>query len=129
MVGKGSKVYSILHGVCPRCQEGKMFKYGPYKAVDFTRMNDRCAHCGQSFEPEPDFYQGAMYVSYGLSTGIFLFVGVLMLFYLELGFLVTFTTIGIVAVLLLPVIFRVSRVTWLNIFVSYKPTPSGQSRP
>ncbi len=70
-----------------------------------------------------------MYVSYGLSTGIFLLLGVLMLFYLELGYLVTFSTIGIVALVLLPVIFRVSRVTWLNIFVNYKPYTSERSRP
>ena len=89
-------------------------------------MHARCVACGQAFEPEPDFYQGAMYVSYGLSTGVFLAVGVLMLFYLDLGYLVTFSTIGVVAVALLPVLFRVSRLVWLNLFVNYKPGISGK---
>jgi hypothetical protein len=106
---------------------GKGVKYGPYQNFDFASMHDRCATCGQAFEPEPDFYQGAMYVSYGLSTGLFLAVGVLMLFYLDLGYLVTFSAIGLVAVALLPVLFRVSRLVWLNLFVNYKPGVSRQS--
>ncbi len=126
MFGKGSKLYSVLHGVCPRCHEGKVFKYGPYQSLDFTRMNDRCSYCNQAFEPEPDFYQGAMYVSYGLSTGLFLLVGVLLLFYLELGYIATFSIIGAIAILLLPVLFRVSRIIWLNLFVRYKPLPPKQ---
>jgi hypothetical protein len=72
MIHKGSKLYSVVHGVCPRCQEGKVFKYAPYKNLDFVRMNGHCPVCNLEFEPEPDFYQGAMYVSYGLSTGLFL---------------------------------------------------------
>ena len=126
MVGKGSKLYSIWHGVCPRCQQAKVFRYGPYQNFDFTAMHTRCAACGQAFEPEPDFYQGAMYVSYALSTGLFLAVGVIMLFYLDLSYLVSFSTIGVVAVALLPVLFRVSRLVWLNLFVSYKPGISRQ---
>jgi uncharacterized protein (DUF983 family) len=125
MLGKGSKMYSILHGVCPRCQGGKMFKYGPYQRLEFTQMNERCVSCGQTFEPEPDFYQGGMYVSYALSTGLFMVIGVICLFYLELSFLISFSIIGVVAIILLPVIFRVSRVVWLNIFVNYKPLSPG----
>jgi hypothetical protein len=121
MIHKGSKLYSVLQGVCPRCQEGKVFKYAPYKNVDFTRMNEHCPVCNLEFEPEPDFYQGAMYVSYGLSTGLFLVIGVVMLFYLDAGYLVTFAAIGLVAVGLLPVFFRVSRLVWLNLFVNYRP--------
>ena len=122
MTGKGSKLYSVIYGVCPRCQESNVFTYAPYKSIEFTRMNDHCNHCRQAFEPEPDFYQGAMYVSYGLSTALFLAVGVLMLFYLNLGYLITFSSMGVIAILSLPVIFRVSRLIWLNIFVGYRPS-------
>jgi hypothetical protein len=121
MIPKGSKLYSVAHGVCPRCQEGKVFKSAPYKSLDFTEMNEFCSVCKLEFAPEPDFYQGAMYVSYALSTGLFLLIGVVMLFYLDLGYLVTFSAIGLVAVGLLPVFFRVSRLVWLNLFVSYRP--------
>jgi hypothetical protein len=57
---------------------------------------------------------------------LFLAVGVLMLFYLDLGYLITFSTIGVVGVVLLPVLFRVSRLVWLNLFVHYKPGVSRQ---
>jgi uncharacterized protein (DUF983 family) len=120
MIGKGSKMYSVLHGVCPRCQEGKVFKYAPYKQRDFALMNDRCSVCGLAFEPELDFYQGAMYVSYCLSTGLFLVVGIILLFYLEVGYAVTFLAILLLSIGLLPVFFRVSRLVWLNLFVSYR---------
>jgi uncharacterized protein (DUF983 family) len=122
MIHKGSKLYSVVHGVCPRCQEGKVFKYAPYKNLDFVRMNGHCPVCNLEFEPEPDFYQGAMYVSYGLSTGLFLLMGVVMLFYLNLGYGVTFSAIGLAGVGLLPVFFRVSRLVWLNLFIPYRPS-------
>jgi hypothetical protein len=112
--------------VCPHCQEGKVFKYAPFKKIDFTQMHTHCVHCRQAFEPEPDFYQGAMYVSYGLSRALFMFVGVFMLFYLELGYIVTFSIMGVIAILSLPLIFRVSRLIWLNIFVNYRPLGAKQ---
>jgi uncharacterized protein (DUF983 family) len=121
MIPKGSKLYSILHGVCPHCQEGEIFKSAPYSQLDFTEMNRNCSVCGQAFDPEPDFYQGAMYVSYGLSTGVFLAVGIVMLFYFELGYVITFSAILLVGIVLLPVFFRISRLVWLNLFVSYHP--------
>jgi uncharacterized protein (DUF983 family) len=129
MPGKGSKIYSVVNGVCPRCQERKVFKYGPYSSIEFTEMHEHCAHCGQAFEPEPDFYQGAMYVSYGLSSALFLSVGVLLLFVLDMGYVLTFSFLGVLAVLSLPVIFRVSRLIWLNFFVSYQPPAAKQVQP
>jgi hypothetical protein len=62
-----------------------------------------------------------MYVSYALSTGLFLGLGVILLFYLELGYVVTFSAILLVSIGLLPVLFRVSRLVWLNLFVRYRP--------
>ncbi|CAA9339534.1 MAG: hypothetical protein AVDCRST_MAG56-7846 [uncultured Cytophagales bacterium] len=118
---KGNKLYSVLHGVCPRCQEGKVFRFAPYRNLDFSKMNEQCSVCSLVFEPEPDFYQGAMYVSYGLSTGLFLAVGVVLLFYLELGYGITFAAILLLGIGLLPVLFRVSRLVWLNLFFNYRP--------
>jgi hypothetical protein len=128
MIGKGSKLYSVLHGVCPRCQKEKVFTNPPFKSIDFTEMNERCSQCGQAFEPEPDFYQGAMYVSYGLSSALFLTVGVLLLFFLNLGYVVTFSIMGVIAIVSLPIIFRVSRLIWLNLFVSYRPSSVKQAQ-
>jgi hypothetical protein len=35
-------------------------------------MPDYCSVCGLKFNPEPGFYTGAMYVSYGLSVSLFI---------------------------------------------------------
>jgi hypothetical protein len=89
-------------------------------------MNERCTACGQSFEPEPDFYQGAMYVSYGLTTGMFMAVGFVMLFVFEINMWLTFGAIILLSILLLPLFYRVSRLIWLNLFVRYKPIERGR---
>lgn len=121
MIHKGSKIYSVVHGVCPRCQEGRIFKYGPYRQLNFTEMNETCGRCGQSLEIEPDFYQGAMYVSYGLTTGLLMSVCLFLLLVVHLELATTFIAIALIGLLLLPVIYRLSRVIWINIFVSYAP--------
>jgi uncharacterized protein (DUF983 family) len=121
MFHKGSKLYSILHGVCPRCQEGKVFRFAPYRNADFSLINDHCPACNLKFVPESDFYQGAMYISYGMSTGLFVTLGAILLFYLELDYVVTFSVIMLIGIGLLPVIFQVSRLMWLNLFVATDP--------
>jgi uncharacterized membrane protein YedE/YeeE len=44
-------------------------------------MPDACPVCHQTYEPEPGFYYGAMYISSGFSTALLLAIGFL-LFYL-----------------------------------------------
>ena len=72
--GKG---LSLLHGKCPRCQSGKMFKYHAFNLQKFTEMNDDCSVCGLHFEIEPGFFWGAMYISYTITTGMMLVLGAL----------------------------------------------------
>lgn len=118
---KPSLLYTILNAKCPRCREGDMFPPGTLYTRQFAAMYPKCPCCGQTFEPEPGYYYGAMYVSFGFSTGIFL--GVL----LVLSFLVEEITMGmvlglvlVIAVGLLPVTFRLSRALWINIFIRYE---------
>ncbi|QNF35947.1 DUF983 domain-containing protein [Adhaeribacter swui] len=97
-----------------------MFPKGTLYSRRFADMHKNCACCGQDFEPEPGYYYGAMFVSYAISTAIFLAV------ILGLSFLVkeVTTTMVLVSILvivvgLLPITFRLSRVLWINIFVRY----------
>ena len=70
--GKGSKIYSIVTCKCPKCHEGRMFPaHTLYHPAKFNKMNARCEVCNQSFEPEPGFYFGSMFVSYGVNTAFF----------------------------------------------------------
>ena len=82
-------------------------------------MNPTCPVCGHAFEREPGFFQGAMYVSYGLGT---LWLGVLGI----AAHFVVVPVIGlagavvfIVAVHLasVPTMFRYSRVIWAHVNV------------
>ncbi len=72
-----SKGLAILKAKCPQCQSGKMFKKSALKLNGFTEMFDTCNVCGLTFEVEPGFFWGAMYVSYGITTGMMLVIGVL----------------------------------------------------
>ncbi|PIQ20504.1 MAG: DUF983 domain-containing protein [Cytophagales bacterium CG18_big_fil_WC_8_21_14_2_50_42_9] len=118
---KVSLLSSIFRTKCPRCREGNMFTSSNLYSPKFADMHANCPCCGQVFEPEPGFYYGAMYVSFALSTGIFL--GVL----LVLSFLVEEITLPMVLIAvviivlgMLPIMFRVSRAIWINIFIHYE---------
>ena len=73
------------------------------------------------YEKEPGFYYGAMYVSFGISTALFLAV-LFTLNYLveEITFTMVMATIVAIVIGLLPITFRVSRAIWINIFEHYE---------
>ena len=98
-----------------------MFPEGTLYTTKFAQMHPSCPCCGQSFEPEPGYYFGAMFVSYAISTAIFLVaLFVLNLLLEEITMLVVFVTVVGVVIGLLPIIFRLSRSLWINIFVRYE---------
>ncbi len=116
-----SVLYSILAVKCPRCREGNMFPEGTLYSTKFANMHPACPCCGQTFEPEPGYYYGAMYVSFAFNVAIFLVA------FFVLSQLVQEVTIpmllGVVAVLVigfLPIIFRLSRAIWIHIFIRYE---------
>ena len=116
-----SLMYSILTTKCPRCREGNMFPKGTLYSTKFAYMHKACPCCRQPFEPEPGYYFGAMFVSYGISTAIFLVAFfVLNLLLEEITMLVVFITVVGVVIGFLPIIFRLSRSLWINIFVRYE---------
>lgn len=121
MFGKGTKIYGIAKGKCPRCHEGEMFpNHNPYDLKHMTDINSECDVCGQTFEPEPNFYYGAMYVSYAYTVAIFVASYVISSLILNLGiWYVIGSTVGSL-IILSPFVFRLSRTTWLHINVKYQ---------
>jgi len=120
-IAKVSLLSSILRAKCPRCREGNMFMPGNLYSRKFSDMHPNCPCCGQTFEPEPGFYYGAMYVSFGLSTGIFLGVILVLNFLVaEITMAMVLITVMVIVVGLLPVMFRLSRAIWINIFIHYE---------
>lgn len=113
---KGYKLGGVLKEKCPQCQVGDVFHAAKSAFDIFPKMKATCDSCGYHFEREPGFYQGAMFVSYGLS----LVEGVFVFFVLKLAFpmMDSLTIVGlIIAVITLLSMrnFRLSRMIWLYI--------------
>ena len=120
MLKKGSKLYSILTGTCPKCHEESMYlEKNPYKLNDLYKMNDTCSHCHTQYLIEPSFFYGAMYVSYGLTVGIG--VAIFVISNVIIGFPVKPTFIGIIVVIiaLMPVTARLARNIYINMFIAF----------
>ena len=120
MLGKGSKLYSILFLKCPRCHEGEFLEAHPYKLSNFNKVKQHCPKCNLKYSIEPSFYYGSMYVSYGVGVAVAIAVFVLtLIFGLDLSILEVFGSIVVVLVLAMPWIAAVSKSIWANFFFSY----------
>lgn len=118
---KGTKLYSILTGTCPVCQEESMYKEpNPYKLLKIFKMHERCSHCHTKYKIEPSFFFGAMYVSYGLGVAIAVAAFIVVHLFFGGGLMATFIGIIGTLIVLMPIIIRVSRNIWINIFLNYK---------
>ncbi|WP_342747885.1 DUF983 domain-containing protein [Nonlabens arenilitoris] len=82
-------------------------------------MNERCSHCGTKYKIEPSFFYGSMYVSYGVGIAIAMAAFVICYFLLNLSRWNIFLVITSISVLSLPIVIRVSRNIWINIFMDY----------
>lgn len=122
MFGKGSKLYSIATAKCPKCHEGDLFlDPNPYHLKNMDKMHVNCPVCEQPSEPEPNFYYGAMYVSYAYTVALFVATYIISAVFIGLGMWTTVGILGGVLVVLGPYLFRLSRITYLNFFVKYDP--------
>ena len=111
-----STTTALLALRCPRCHRGPLFKH-PAASLGFSDMYDTCVVCEQTYEPEPGFYFGAMYISFGFAVTIFAAVGVL-LYYLDHDpdtwvYVVVTAAITLVTT---PLVFRYSRAIMLYFF-------------
>ncbi|MGZ3903866.1 MAG: DUF983 domain-containing protein [Bacteroidia bacterium] len=115
---KKTRLYSVLFNKCPRCHKGNFFEgNNPYNFSNFTKQNDHCPVCGESFTREPGFYYGAMYASYALNIalGVGLFILTNVIF--DLGVVTFLWTFIISAIVLWPWLYRTGRLFWINLFV------------
>jgi len=79
-------------------------------------MNSACSSCEASFEPEPGFYFGAMYVSYGFTITLFILIWVLLRLFFNPPDWVYVLAITSAAVVFTPINFRYSRILFLYWF-------------
>lgn len=92
-------------------------------------MHANCPNCGLKYEREPGFFIGAMYVNYAFSVAIIVAAGItLNVFDIYNIYTFLLTVVGAI-LLLLPFLFRYSRILFLHLFggVSYKSDKMNQS--
>ncbi len=120
-----SFIQSLLFLRCPKCRTGKMFQHKPYSFKGITSLNKSCPHCNTSYQLEPSFFYGSMYVSYALGVALAVAVYVLLLF-LGLGqyALTSFFIIATAIVVLAPYVYQLSKVVWASFFIKYDPKKS-----
>ncbi len=122
MLKKGYKLYSILTGSCPRCHEESMYlDKNPYHMGKIFKMHERCSHCDLKYKIEPSFFYGAMYVSYGVGIAFAVAAFVIANLFLGADLVETFIAIIATLVVFMPIIMRLSRNIWINMFVKYDP--------
>jgi uncharacterized protein (DUF983 family) len=122
MLKKGSKLYSILTGTCPKCQLENMYiNKNPYVLTDTMKMHDHCSHCGTRYKMEPNFFFGAMYVSYGVAVFIGILIFLATYFIFDAGMKSSFIAIFVGLIVLMPWVTRVSRNIYINMFMHYDP--------
>lgn len=128
MCKKGSKLNSIVHGTCPRCQKDNMYKSkNSFNIFTATIMNEKCANCGLRYMIEPAFFYGAMYVSYGVGIAFGFAAFIITKLLLETSLMTSFIAIVATLIVFYGIIMRISRNIWINIFVSYKPEARGEN--
>ncbi|MFN7099603.1 MAG: DUF983 domain-containing protein, partial [Flavobacterium sp.] len=117
---KGSKLYSILTGTCPKCHNESMYlQKNPWHLAQVLKMHENCSHCGLRYQLEPSFFYGAMYVSYGLNVAIGVAAFIVSFFFFKSNLKEAFAAIIIALLVLFPFVLRWARNIYINMFVSY----------
>ncbi|MDO5978262.1 DUF983 domain-containing protein [Flavivirga spongiicola] len=120
MFKKGTKLYSILTGTCPKCHEESMFKNkNPYILSQALSMHEHCSNCKTKYKIEPSFFYGSMYVSYPVGIAFATAAFVISFFVFNASIHIVFISIIATLIVFMPIILRLSRNIWINFFMSY----------
>ena len=120
MIKKGSKIYSILTGSCPKCHGESMYENkNPYVLSDVLKIKEKCSHCETKYRLEPSFFYGSMYVSYGVGIAFAVAAFIISHLFFDSSLNVSFISIIGTLVVFGPIIMRLSRNIWINMFVNY----------
>ncbi len=123
MFKKGSKIYGILSGVCPKCHEESMYtNKNPYAITQLFSMHEYCSHCHTKYKMEPSFFYGSMYVSYGVGIAFAVAAFLISFFLFESNLITAFISIVAALIVFYPIIIRLSRNIWINLFISFDKT-------
>ena len=102
------RAWAVLSLRCPRCLQGRVWR-------GFVEMNVSCPVCGLVFERESGYFAGAMVVSYALAVPILAAMVIALITLGGLDVVVALIVGNTAYLVLVPFIFRYSRVVWLHL--------------
>lgn len=116
IINKRPLLLNILAEKCPNCGKSHVFEDNT-KFYQMPVMKEKCEVCSYTFDREPGYFLGAMYISYGIAV----FFGILTFLICHFVFPALPTIwipVSIVAVILLIAKknFKLSRVIYMHIF-------------
>ena len=101
-------ITGIFGNRCPFCSKGRVF-------TGIYAMNRRCSECERVFEKEPGYFLGAIVVAYFF--GAFSVIPTIVISHFVLNLEIS-STIGLAILQLLllqPLLYRYSKLTWLYV--------------
>jgi uncharacterized protein (DUF983 family) len=115
---------AILGAKCPQCREGSLFSVPLISFKKLSQINSTCKVCQANLNPEPDFYYGAMYISYAFSVALVITALVALNVLLVKPKLWMYLTMVLVLnIVLLPLMLRYSKVLYLYLVGKLKYRP------
>ncbi len=116
-----SRLSSILGAKCPQCREGKLFSVSVVSFKKLSDVNKKCSICEANFQSEPDFFYGAMYISYAFSVALVITVlTAINVLFAKPELWMYLTTMVIGNIVLMPLMLRYSKVIYLNLMGKLK---------
>ena len=117
---KGSKIYSIITFLCPKCHEGRFFISSPYHLKTTGDVIETCNKCGNKNMLEPGFYQGALYVSYALGVALFVSIWAgTSIFFPSIASWIQISLVATSSIGLSPLLYSLSKIIYANFFMKY----------
>ncbi|WP_373493930.1 DUF983 domain-containing protein [Aquiflexum sp.] len=115
---------AILQGKCPKCREGNIFPVSIFSYRKLTEVNQHCPNCDAYLMPEPDFFYGAMYISYAFSVALVVTVLIILNYFFNDPEVMTYIlTVFFANIILLPLMLRYSKILYLYWLGKLKYTP------
>ncbi len=99
---------------CPRCGEQSLF-------AGYFSMHAFCRHCHLQFEQEAGYFVGAIYINYGLTTGIAILGFFLLEYFMQPSITQQLLLWGAFSLFFPLCFFRYSKSLWLNIDYFFNP--------
>ncbi len=109
---------SIWNYKCPRCRKGDLF-IKPFEIKNPLNMPDRCSNCDLNYSPEPGYYFGAMFISYGWTVWTILAIVGFCMLVLDWTVEASFGLVVFVSALSYFFIMRISRSMYIHMDVRF----------